>query len=256
MFMSPAVEFARGGLTVRLAASQGDIRRCQSLRYRVFYEERGAGAGAAKTDRDRFDDFCDHLMVVKTGAPAELVGTYRLLRQDVAGAYGGFYSAGEFDLAPLLAAHPEKRFLELGRSCVLKAYRTRPVVELLWQGIWNYVRAHGLDVMLGCASLEGADTTVHEETLSYLANCRPAPPEWRVKALAHRRVTMTGARTADPKAALRALPPLIKGYLRLGCYVGDGAVSDPEFNTTDILIVLPVGAIDPRYFAHFGAPAA
>jgi L-ornithine Nalpha-acyltransferase len=256
MYMSPAVEFARGGLTVRLARSHDDIRQCQSLRYRVFYEERGTSAGGAKTDHDRFDDFCDHLMVMKTEAPRELVGTYRLLRQDVAEVRGGFYSAGEFDLTPLLAAHPEKRFLELGRSCVLKAYRTQPVVELLWQGIWNYVRAHGLDVMLGCASLEGADPAVHGEALGFLANCRPPPPEWRVKALEHRRVVMTGTKPVDPKAALRTLPPLIRGYLRLGCYIGEGAVPDPEFNTTDILIVLPVGAIDPRYFAHFGAPAA
>jgi putative hemolysin len=236
----------------------------------VFYEELAArpdaAARATRTDADSFDAICDHLVVVHTGnrtdadaialADGELVGTYRLLRQEVAERHGGFYTQGEFDVAPLLANHPHLKFLELGRSCVLKSYRTRPVIELLWQGIWDYVRAHGLDVMFGCASLEGTDPEAHAEALTFLADAYAAPAEWRVRAQPDRHVEMRRrpAGSVDPRAALRGLPPLIKGYLRLGCYIGEGAVVDRQFNTVDVLIVLPVSAIDTRYFARFGQP--
>jgi putative hemolysin len=185
-----------------------------------------------------------------------LVGTYRLLRQAVAIANGGFYTASEFDIAPLIARKPSLQFLELGRSCVLKPYRTKPVVELLWQGIWNYVRLHDLDVMLGCASLEGTDPDAHAMPLSFMAQNCAAPDDWKVTALPSRYVEMNRLprEQVDAKSAMKALPPLIKGYLRLGCYIGDGAVVDEQFNTIDVLIVLPVSAIEPRYFAHFGGP--
>jgi L-ornithine Nalpha-acyltransferase len=247
----------KGDLAVRLASGADEIAEAQRLRYRVFYEELNArpdaAVAAARTDSDRFDGFCDHLIV--THGP-NLVGTYRLLRQDVAEANGGFYTQDEFDMAPLVASHPGLRFLELGRSCVLKPFRTRPVVELLWQGIWNYVRHHNFDVMLGCASLKGTDPDRHAATLTFLAHNRVTPAEWRVHALPERYVEMKRLppTRVDPKAALKALPPLIKGYVRLGCYIGEGAVIDEQFNTIDVLIVLPVSAINARYFAHFGQP--
>lgn len=247
-----------------------EIEACQRLRYRVFYEELGARADAQAVatarDQDRFDPLCDHLVVIQKGpagaakalmlADGELIGTYRLLRQEVAEANGGFYTQSEYDIAPLIAAHPHLRFLELGRSCVLKPFRTRPVVELLWQGIWNYVRAHDLHVMLGCASLEGTDPQKHAAALSFLAYQAAAPDEWRVRALPQRYVEMKRVppQSLEPRNALRKLPPLVKGYLRLGCYIGDGAVIDPQFNTIDVLIILPVSAINERYRAHFGQP--
>lgn len=163
-----------------------EIRSCQRLRYRVFYEELSArpsgDAAADRIDADRFDSFCDHLVVVQTQprpsdepillSDGELVGTYRLLRQEVAEANGGFYTQDEFDIAPVIKTHPNLRFLELGRSCVLKPYRTRPVVELLWQGIWDYVRAYDLHVMMGCASIEGTDPELHADTLSFFGSDR------------------------------------------------------------------------------------
>ena len=256
-------------MILRQAANANEISACQRLRYRVFYEERGASAEGelcqGQMDSDRFDAICDHLLVVQTGEPqspdaitvtdGELIGTYRLLRQEVAEANGGFYTQGEFDIAPLIRAHPGLRFLELGRSCVLRPFRTKPVVELLWQGIWNYVRAHDMHVMLGCASLDGTEPDVHALALSFLAQAAP-PAEWNVRALPDRRVEMKRIPTADidPRRALKDLPPLIKGYLRLGCYIGDGAVIDHQFNTIDVLIILPVSAINARYFAHFGQP--
>lgn len=261
----------RNDLCVRLARGGEEVATAQELRFSVFYEELKANPDAAaqqsRRDEDRFDAFCDHLIVVRRMAKdeagqfgvdeGEMIGTYRLLRQSVADQNGGFYTQSEFDIAPLLAAKPDLKFLELGRSCVLKQYRTKPVVELLWQGIWNYVRLHGLDVMLGCASLEGIDHTVHTPTLNFLARNSAAPPEWRVRAVPGRYVEMKSDAEpfSDPKAALKALPPLIKGYLRLGCYIGDGAVIDRQFNTTDVLIILPVSNISPRYITHFGQPS-
>jgi putative hemolysin len=270
--LSPAHDTlgTRNDLCVRLARNGQEIATAQKLRYRVFYEELKArpdlASAQSRRDADRFDEFCDHLVVIhKTPGSeggqfriddGEMVGTYRLLRQSVAEQNGGFYTQSEFDIAPLLAAKPNLKFLELGRSCVLKQYRTKPVVELLWQGIWNYVRQHDLDVMLGCASLEGTDQKVHASTLDFLARNCNAPPEWRVRAVRERYIEMKSdaGNVADAKAALKALPPLIKGYLRLGCYIGEGAVIDTQFDTTDVLIILPVSQINPRYFTHFGQP--
>lgn len=270
LYGSQDIRVERGNLILRQAVSRQEIQACQHLRYRVFYEELGARPDAtelsARADADRFDAICDHLVVIHTDSVSaddpirlpdgELIGTYRLLRQEVAEAHGGFYTQDEFDIAPLISAHPDLRFLELGRSCVLKPYRTKPVVELLWQGIWNYVRTYDLNVMLGCASLEGTDPDQHASSLSFLAQNAKAPPEWQVRALPSRYVEMNrvAAGQLNPRDALRQLPPLIKGYLRLGCYIGEGAVIDRQFNTVDVLIVLPVSAINERYFAHFGQP--
>jgi putative hemolysin len=248
-------------LVVRLAASADEIAAAQRLRYRVFYEEGSARADplavARRMDVDRFDAICDHLIVIDRASKA-LVGTYRLLRQEVAEAHDGFYSAREFDLKPLIERHRHLSFLELGRSCVLRSYRTRPVIELLWQGIWDHVRRHCLDVMVGCASLEGTDPDELALPLSFLAQHCAAPEAWRAAALRTRHIEMRRlpARAVDAKAAMKALPPLVKGYLRLGCHVGEGAVIDHQFNTTDILIILPVTAINNRYFLRYGAPAA
>lgn len=257
-----------GELDIRLARTAKDVRRAQKLRYRVFYQEMAAIADArtrlARRDIDGFDAICDHLLVrdhetrrAGLSRKARVVGTYRLLRQEVAARHGGFYSAGEFGIGELLARHPDLRFLELGRSCVLASYRNKRTVELLWHGIWSYVREHRIDVMFGCASFEGTDPDRLALPLSFLHHFAPAPAPWRAAALAHRRVEMDRMprQAVDAKAALKALPPLIKGYLRLGAMIGDGAVVDRQFGTTDVLIVLPVAAISARYIQHFGPGA-
>lgn len=252
-----------GTLEVRLARSGDEVKQAQRLRYRVFYEEMSAVANVramfSGRDRDTYDRICDHLLVFDhtgVGEP-EIVGTYRLLRQAVAEKRKGFYSAGEFDLAPLLARHPDRVFLELGRSCVLKPYRTKRTVELLWHGIWSYVRQHNIDVMIGCASLEGTDSRRLAPQLGLLRRAAPTPDEWRVKALPGRGVAID--KLADPDinemAALRELPPLIKGYLRLGAYICEDAVIDWQFGTTDVFIVLPVERINTRYINYYGADA-
>ena len=256
-----------GPLEVRLADRKSDVRRAQKLRYRVFYKEVSAIADArmmfARRDIDAYDAICDHILVLdhsrltKKKLRPPVIGTYRLLRQDIAGAHGGFYTENEFAIRDLVARHPQARFVELGRSCVLPLYRTKRTVELLWHGVWSYVRRHNCDVMIGCASFEGTDPDRLALPLSFLHHFARAPEEWRASALPSRAVDMNrmAKEAIDPKAALHALPPLIKGYLRLGAYVGDGAVIDHQFGTTDVLIVMPVSAISARYIDHFGADA-
>jgi L-ornithine Nalpha-acyltransferase len=255
-----------GSLEVRLATTGKEVRQAQHLRFKVFYDEMSAAPNCAarlsRRDCDEFDAFCDHLLVLDhaverrpfRAARPRIVGTYRLLRQEVAGRHFGFYTAGEYDVAPLLAAHPGLRFLELGRSCVLPAYRTKRTVELLWRGIWAYVLHHHIDVMMGCASLEGVNPEKLALPLSFLHHFARAPEAWRARAVPKRYVAMDllPKDAVDAKAALQALPPLIKGYLRLGAVIGDGAVIDRQFGTTDVLVVLPVSAIDQRYIDHFG----
>ena len=252
-----------GALEVRLAATPREVKKAQKLRYKVFYEEMSAipdvQAQLSRRDRDGFDKICDHLLVIDhdtrlASGEAAIVGTYRLLRQEVANRHTGFYTANEFDIGSLLERHSGLNFLELGRSCVLKPYRTKRTVELLWHGIWSYVRSHGIDVMVGCASLEGTNPDALSLPLSFLHHSARAPAEWTVSALPHRRVPMDrmAEDAIDMKAALKTLPPLIKGYLRLGAYIGDGAVVDHQFGTTDVLIMLPVSALNQRYVQHFG----
>jgi L-ornithine Nalpha-acyltransferase len=253
-----------GALEVRLAQTAAEVRQAQKLRYRVFYQEGAAIPNPARLfarrDVDAYDAICDHLLVLDHAAPGgfpagkpAVVGTYRLLRQPLAEEYGGFYTAGEFDIGALIGRHAKLQFLELGRSCVLAPYRNKRTVELLWHGIWAYVLQNRLDVMLGCASLDGTDPKRLALPLSFLHHYARAPEQWRARALPERYVEMyrLSKEAVDAKEALRQLPPLIKGYLRLGGTVGDGAVIDREFGTTDVLIVLPVSAIKQRYIEHF-----
>jgi L-ornithine Nalpha-acyltransferase len=251
---------SRGSLSVVLSHAAEDVLAAQKLRYRVFYGELharpDAAARAARCDRDEFDAFCDHVLVLDRSSSESVVGTYRVLRQEAAAARGGFYSQREFDLAPLLTRHPDLRFFELGRACVLPSYRASPVLALLWQGIWNYVRINRIDVMFGCASLEGADPAAHDRQLSFLAHNFAAPDPWKVRALDSRYVAMDRLPPGayDARQAARSLPPLLKGYLRLGCYIGEGAVVDRQFNSTDVFVIMPVANIKSRYFSRFGSP--
>ncbi len=262
-----------GTLEVRLARTPKDVKRAQKLRWTVFYEEMSAipdiKSRLKRRDVDAYDAICDHLLVVDTAVPQKpiagtpvpgtfkprVVGTYRLLRQDMAERCGGFYSASEFDIAPMLKAHPGLRFLELGRSCVEKPYRDKRTVELLWHGIWAYVRRHKMDVMFGCASFEGTDPDALAPALSFLHHHARASDEWRARALPGRYVDMnrTPLSPADPKTVMHALPALLKGYLRIGAKFGDGAVIDRQFGTTDVMVVLPIKDIHPRYLGYFGS---
>ncbi|CDZ26395.1 GNAT family N-acetyltransferase [Neorhizobium galegae] len=254
-----------GTLETRLARSEREIDAAQAVRYRVFVEEMHAAlspdAMRRRRDVDAFDAICDHLLVVDNAIEGDIedqiVGTYRLLRQEVALANNGFYSASEFDIEPLLARHPDKQFMELGRSCVLPDYRTKRTVELLWQGNWAYSLKHGMNAMFGCASFPGVSPEEHAMALSFLHHTVSAKGDWAVSALPelYRSMDLMPMEGVNTRKALSLLPPLIKGYLRLGAMVGDGAVIDHAFNTTDVLIVLPIASISDRYITHFGADA-
>ncbi|MCJ9671018.1 MULTISPECIES: GNAT family N-acetyltransferase [unclassified Neorhizobium] len=254
-----------GTLETRLARSEREIDAAQAVRYRVFVEEMHAtlspDAMRRRRDVDAFDAICDHLLVVDNAIEGDIedqiVGTYRLLRQEVALANNGFYSASEFDIEPLLARHPDKQFMELGRSCVLPDYRTKRTVELLWQGNWAYSLKHGMNAMFGCASFPGVSPEEHAVALSFLHHTVSTKGDWAVSARPelYRPMDLMPMEDVNTRRALSLLPPLIKGYLRLGAMVGDGAVIDHAFNTTDVLIVLPIASISDRYITHFGADA-
>ncbi|HWK44955.1 MAG TPA: GNAT family N-acyltransferase [Stellaceae bacterium] len=257
----------QGALEIRLAATAAEIDAAQRLRFRVFYEEMNAKPSAevarTRVDRDRFDDFCDHLLVIdhSQGVPGgTVVGTYRLMRRDGARRAGGFYTAGEFDIRPLEAV--EGDILELGRACVDGTFRNRPTMQLLWRGIAMYVMQHRVKLMFGCASLPGTDPRALARPLSYLHHYHLAPEPIRARALPERYISadMLAPRDIDAEAAvaeldaratLAALPPLIKGYLRLGGMIGDGAVIDPEFQTIDVCIIVVTDLMAEKYFNHY-----
>jgi putative hemolysin len=249
-----------GQLDVRLAVSEAEVFAAQALRYQIFYEELGAiptpRMAAARLDIDDYDAICDHLLVVDHGLDGspQVVGTYRLLRQSVAQALRGFYSASEYDLGPLIAnAGPSSQLLELGRSCVAPAWRNNTTITLLWRGIATYLQRHSIGHMFGCASLHGADPLLHAAELSYLYHHHLAPPELRATAHTANHVPMNQLNPAaiDSRAAARALPPLIKGYLRVGAMVGNGGFVDAQFNTVDVFVVMPVDRITSRYTSKF-----
>ena len=259
-----------GLMEVRLARTEAEIHEAQALRYKVFYGEMGARPTAEMTavlrDFDQFDTYCDHLLVIdhaEAGAAGggRVVGTYRLLRQSVAERHGGFYTATEFDVSKLMAVPGE--IMELGRACVDASHRSRPTtMQLLWRGIATYTVHYDVKIMFGCGSLPGTDPQAIARPLSYLYHNHLAPEHLRARALPGRfnRLDLLPPREIDDEAAvaeldarttMSALPPLIKGYLRLGGLIGDGAVIDPEFQTTDVCIIVVTDRLTAKYFNHY-----
>ena len=249
-------------LAVRLASSDADIVAAQRLRYRIFFEMMGAASAKAvdQRDIDPYDPLCDHLLVEDLALPgAPVIGTYRLLRQSIADAHQGFYSADEFDLGPVLhhAAREGVELLELGRSCVDPAYRDAGTIQLLWRGIADYLVRHRIGYMFGCGSFPGTDPAEHAEGLSLLAHDHLAPSELRAQAIGANAIplSMLPIGGYDPRVALRRLPPLVKAYLRVGATIGDGAFIDHDFNTIDIFVMMPVSRIAARYAERFDVAA-
>lgn len=254
--MKPSVD--TNNLIVRQASGADEVDVAQRLRYQVFYEEMGAApsltARRTQSDADEFDAHCDHLLVIdkerSNGLPF-VVGTYRMLRRSAAAAAGGFYSRNEFDLSSLLAYPGE--IVELGRSCVHKDYRSGAVMQLLWRGIADYLDQYDIDMMFGCASFPGTDPEAIQSGLSYLHHYHLAPADIRPRALDDHYVEMgkVAPDWLDRRSAMGELPPLIKGYLRVGGVVGEGAVIDRQFNTTDICVIVECTKITKRYHRHY-----
>jgi putative hemolysin len=251
------VEVRVGDIEIRLAEGEEEVRAAQALRYRVFYEEMSAKPTPEmrriRRDFDSYDPFCDHLLVIdRSLVPGKgVVGTYRLLRRGAAAQRGQFYSVDEYDIRSILAFPGE--ILELGRSCIEAAYRQRSVMQLMWRGIADYVMYYEIGLMFGCASLPGVDPAAHAMALSYLYHYHLAPANLRPRALPERYVDMNmmPREAVDTRAALAQLPPLVKGYLRLGGLVGDGAVVDRQFHTTDVSIVVVTDRVTGKYYRHY-----
>lgn len=249
---------AAGKLEVYITRDRDAIRAAQALRYRVFYDEMGARpdpvARRLRLDMDKYDDICDHLIVMDRGLDDadQLVGAYRLLRGSVARENGGFYSAGEYDLSPLMD-QPIESLLELGRSCVASTHRSKATIQLLWRGIAAYLAEHNLTTLFGCASFQGRDPKAHAEALSYLRHFHGSEPERTVRALDKLYVQMDtmDKDEVDARRAWKAMPPLVKAYLRLGGVIGDGAVIDDQFGTVDVFVTVEMESVGSRYYAHF-----
>lgn len=264
LLKTPFEPIVQGPLTVRLAESEAEIATAQHLRYEIFCNEIGAKATpqmqAEQRDFDQFDPVCDHLLVLHQpeGAPAQIVGTYRLLLSGRAAKVGRFYTEGEYDITPL--KQNGGNLMELGRSCVHQDFRIRPVMQLLWRGIGAYVNHHKVDLMFGCASFPGANVEEHRLGLAYLHHYHRASPELCPRALPSLYVDMNLMEkdAISVKHGFHNLPPLLKGYLRLGGVIGDGAVLDHDYNTTDVCIVVKTDKIGDNYVAKFapreGAP--
>ena len=245
--------------TLRLAADARDLRAAQRLRYRVFVEELG-GTGPLvdaqdRLERDEFDPYFDHLLLIdpKRDADAleDVVGVYRLLPSDRLAQTGRFYSESEYDLAPLKATG--RRLLELGRSCVHPDYRGTAAMFHLWNALADYVLERDLEVMFGAASFHGTDVQALAQPLSYLHHHHLAPPALRVSARPPHaaRMDLIPSEGLDRKAAMAGTPALLKAYLRLGGYVGDGAWVDHDFNTVDVCLVMDTAAMSARHRAFY-----
>jgi putative hemolysin len=251
-------ELRAGTLGVRIALTAAELDAAQALRYRVFYDEMGAmpdqATRASRRDIDVYDPIADHLLVIdhSIGPGAEgVVGTYRLVQREAAERIGRFYTASEYDISALMSF--PGRVLELGRSCVDRHYRGRAAMQLLWRGIAAYVFHHRIDLMFGCASLPGVDPDKIGPELTYLYLNHLAPPALRPRAVADRYVDMRRVEpeTLDSRRVMSSLPPLVKGYLRLGGFVGDGAVIDEQFNTTDVVVVVKTDLVTDKYYRHY-----
>ena len=252
------VKVVAGDFEVRLAKTAEEIDAAQRLRYRIFYEEMSAHpspeVAAQRRDFDPFDEVCDHLLVLdrrRGEGPEGIVGNYRLMRRAAATQIGRFYSSAEYDITKIIEYPGE--VLELGRSCIAKDARNTATMQMLWRGIALYAYHYDIQAMFGCASLPGTEPQALALPLSYLYHHHLAPPALRPRALAERRVDMRlmDPGEVDPRAAIAVLPPLIKGYLRLGGFVGDGAVIDSQFNTTDVFITVKTELVTEKYIRHY-----
>ena len=235
---------ARPSLSVGIALNEREILAAQKLRYRIFAEELGARlpSKVAGVDQDIYDPYCEHL-VVRNDDTGEVIGTYRILSPEKARAIGSYYSESEFDLVRL--QHLRPRMVEIGRSCVHAEHRTGATITLLWSGLARYMMQHGYDYLIGCASISMADgghaaASIYRSLVDHLS-----PVELRVFP-----------RCPLPLEALRSdlpvdPPPLIKGYLRAGAYICGEPAWDPDFNTADLPILMPMSKISDRYSKHF-----
>ncbi len=252
-------DITQGSLRLKFANSESEIIQSQRLRYKIFYEELRADADEQsrmqKRDIDPYDEISDHLLVLDTvlsdNEAEQLVGSYRLITQNKLAAGQKFYTENEYDISAL--KNSNVKLLELGRSYVREEYRTKQVINLLWHGLARYINHYDIGCLFGCASFYGADPEKHRMALSLLHSNNLAPEKFRPAVLPSENAVAIEALPADSdiKNILRDIPPLLKGYIRVGGYIGDGAYIDKKFDTVDVCVVVLIAEISPRYFNHF-----
>ena len=241
---------------IKIAEKKSELKKAQALRYSVFYKEKKAIPTISKKilrlDYDKVDKFADHLIVIdknRKGTKNKIVGTYRLIRGDIASHYGGFYTSSEFDLSKILNSYKHNQILELGRSCVNQDYRNGTIMNLLWKAIAEYVKLYDIKILLGCASFHGTNVMKYTRELSYLRKNFSLPNELSVKSLdpkIYPAYTEINSNINDLRTFVK-LPPLIKGYLRIGGKVSYDCFIDYKFNTIDLCVIVNTNNIDKKY---------
>lgn len=242
-------------LEIRLATDPADLLAAQRLRYRVFVEELGGDGALVDHQRrlecDEFDPVVDHLVLIdKRRDPESLdhvVGVYRLLPGDRAATFGRFYCDAEYDLAPL--RHSGRSVLELGRSCIDAELRGSPAMFLMWNALADYVLDGDYQILFGVASFHGIDAQALAQPLAWLHHHHLAPESLRPRALPEgfQPMDLIAPEALDRRAAMTAMPPLIKAYLRMGGSIGEGAYLDRPFNTTDVFLMLDTAAMSNKH---------
>ncbi len=249
---------ALNNLSLKVAETQEEVIAAQKLRYKVFCEEMGAHPTEEmrqlRREIDFYDDYCDHLLVIDNDADPQdnIVGTYRIMTQEQADESGkGFYTETEFDISKLKSTN--KKIMEVSRSCVLESYRSKMVINLLWRGIVAYVFQYDVDYLIGVASFNGTDVNEHSSALAFLNQYHLADESICPKTLPDAYVPLpsTEINADDARREFMNLPPLLKGYLRVGATIGDGAFVDHQFNTVDVAIVFAMDSISEKYMNNF-----
>ena len=252
-FRNKFSEIESDNFIIKLVQTKSELKKAQALRYSVFYKEKKAKPTLPKKlirlDYDKIDKFADHLIVIDKNTKNKIVGTYRLIRGDVAELYGGYYSSTEFNLINIVNNYQNKHILELGRSCVHQNYRNGTIMNLLWKAIAEYVKLYDIKVLIGCASFSGTDPIKYSEELSYLRDNFSLPANLSVESYDNNIYPAYKLNNNNPNQlrTFAKLPPLIKGYLRVGGKVSDNFFVDHRFNTIDLFVVVSTDDIDTRY---------
>ncbi len=248
---SSAIQSAKKNrYTVALARNASEIEEAQRLRYQVFFDEMGATSSSAGggLDIDEYDACCEHLLV-RDDATGQVVGCYRIMRPETARRRGAFYADSEFDLSRL--HHLRTRTTEVGRACIHPDFRSGSVIMLLWSGLAQFMLKNRYDYLIGCASINLADG--HENAIAVyreMINGHLAPAEYRVSPRLPYPIDALNTLAAEPISPAR-VPPLLKGYARLGAWICGAPAWDPDFNTADLFVLLSISRLPATYTRHF-----
>ena len=241
--------------TIKIAESNFEIKKAQSLRYKIFFKEKNIKRKNLKSllqrDYDFYDKISDHLIIIDNNREIRdnVIGTYRLLRGNCAKLYRGFYTEQEFDISNLKKNFSSKDILELGRSCVHPQYRSGIILKLLWQGISNYIKMYKIKILMGCASFHGTNPSKFKDEFSLLYESYRLPEDYDVKSLQSNEISFN--KNINHLTTFNKLPPLIKGYLKAGGMVSENFYIDKEFETIDYCVIILIEKIVSRYQNKF-----